>query len=232
MKDRQPGKVDRSAGFTLMEVLIAITIFSVCVSAVYLLYSSVISVVENVEKGTGMDREARVTLDRLLLDINGMHMGEQGFLTASEPVDQQDGEPFLELTSSSHLVLDPDENPVDIAVVRYYLASNDDDDGYTLVRSDTAMTGRLLSEAPEGVKHILAVDVAGLKIVYVDEEGEEAEVWQSEPDDDTEDAERRFPRAFFITLQLQEPGGADSRIVEYKEAVVVPQMEYEFEDES
>lgn len=228
-KKRTP---EPSAGFTLMEVVVAITIFSVCISAVFLLYSSVLGVVENVEKVTGLDRMARITLDRIRLDLNGMHIGKQGFVSAREPADQQNGDPFLTLTSTSHLILKPDEYPVDIAVVRYYLDDQDDQDGYTLTRSDTALAGRQSTETREARKHILAEGVVELKILYVGEEGEELETWESSSVEEPGEEDRHFPRAFFISLLLREQDDADSSPVEYKEAVVVPQTEYMFGDES
>ena len=69
-----------STGFTLLEVVIAITIFALCITVVYSLYGSVVTVVNNVEKRVETDQGGRIVLERISDDLRGMYMGRQGIL--------------------------------------------------------------------------------------------------------------------------------------------------------
>ena len=90
-------------GFTLLEVLIAISIFAISASIVYGLYASMMSVVQNVEDRTRLNDQVRTAFVRFNKDLSGLYRGEQGFLNGRDSADLANDEPILELLSSAHL---------------------------------------------------------------------------------------------------------------------------------
>ena len=126
-------------GFTLLEVLISISIFAICVSVVYTLYGSIMSVVISAEDRTAMNSRVQVSFERIGADLAGLYQAEKGLLVAKTPGDYTD-EPILEFISSSHLYFDPEALPVGLTLIRYYLQQEDQAETYSLLRSDSPVT--------------------------------------------------------------------------------------------
>ena len=193
-----------SGGFTLLELIIAITIFALCISTVYGLYGSVTSIVTKVEQSSEVESRARMALARLTEDFMGLYTGTQGMLIGSESGGYLGEEPILTMVSSAHLKLKFDESPVDITTIRYYLKTDARAEIFTLMRSDSpVMGGGKPGEVSNGRQHILAKNIHELKISYFHANGEELSSWDSEIElEEGQEVEERFPssvRIEFVT---------------------------------
>jgi len=223
----------RKSGFTLLEVVVAITIFGLCISLVYLLYNSVTSVAASVEHQAGRDRTAKIIIDRLSGDLAAVYTGKEGDVIGQEPAGFATEDPLLTITPTAHLQLDPKSAPVDVTVVRYYLSEQSESETFSLLRSDTPLiAGIEFSGAAEQTRHLMSDDVVKLEIIYIGQDGEEYSEWNSREDfdEDQEDAER-FPQAFTIRLSLGESGDDESASSRYQVRVALPRNLIEFEEE-
>ena len=191
-------------GFTLLEVLIAMSIFAISVSIVYGLYASMMSVVQNVEERTRLNDLVRTAFVRFNKDLSGLYRGEKGFLDGRDSANLRDDEPILELVSSAHLSFDFATDPVPLSVIRYYLLPEEQEDIYTLLRSDTPeffQAGEEGSVTQEERAFRLCTGLAGVRIRYLDRNGDDRSEWDTrEMEDDEQKEDSRFPASVRIEL--------------------------------
>jgi len=221
----------KKSGFTLLEVVVAITIFGLCISLVYVLYNSVTSIVSAVELEARRDNVARIILDRVSADLGGLYLGKQGYLVGGQPDGFDSDDPFLTIATTAHLQLEPGAPPVDIALVRYYLRQRPDTDTAHLLRSDTPVIVEVeASELPEGQRQLLSGEILELEILYIGQDGEEYTQWDSTGDFDPElEASERFPQAYKIELHLGSDQENTERFTIYRSSVTVAKNLIEFE---
>ena len=229
-------KVNRSVlgkkyGFTLLEVVVAITIFGLCISLVYVLYNSVTSIVTSVERQAERDSAAKVVLDRLSEDLAAVYVGKQGYVFAEQPGGFSTEDAVLDITTTAHLRLDPEAPQVDVALVRYYLSEQRDADTFSLLRSDTPVMADIGKNGlPEQQKHLLSDEVLKLEIIYIGQDGEEYTEWDSVADFDAEqDNNERFPQAYRILLSLGTDEEDKAAFSSYQASVRAPTSLIEFE---
>lgn len=223
MRAAQQGADKR--GFTLLEVLIAIAIFAICVSTVYALYGAMLSVINNTEDLTARNDQVRITFDRLSKDLAGVHQSRFGFLFGREPGSDLE-EPFLEFGTTSHLSFAPDAPPVPLAAVRYYLRTSEEDQTLTLYRADIPLLSNPDIDPGEVRSLTICQGLREINLAYYDAEEQETAEWDSTPEDDTEDTQR-FPRR--VTIELVFGTGATSESVErYTTGILVPATRIDF----
>lgn len=211
----------QSRGFTLLEVVIAIAIFAICISTVYGLYGSVLSVIQATEDKTSRNDQVRITFDRIAADLSGVHQSDQGVFKAVEAASAFD-EPILEFTSTSHLSFDPTATPVPLAVIRYSLQPDDNNESYTLTRSDTpGLSGNALFG--KGTNLRLVEGLQEIELAYFASDGRESSEWDSADRDDED--EPRFPARVAIELVF---GTEDDTQERYMTSVLLPPTRIQF----
>lgn len=195
-------KALRYRGFTLLEVMIATAVFAICISIVYGLYTSIVSVVENVEERMQLNDGVQIAFARLSRDLQGLYRGDLGYFTSRDSTDPSEDEPILEFISSAHLSFAPDAVPVPLTVVRYYLEQSEEDDSYFLLRSDTPVAvAEEQEEVAEGRKFRVSEGLMEVRLQYLDRDGEEQGEWDTKEGSDDEQLEdTRFPGLVGIEL--------------------------------
>ncbi len=201
--DRQP-----AGGFTLLEILIAISIFAVVVTTIFGSFNFVFGNVEAVESAMTDYEMASGAINRMIEDLQTLHVSLPPVYAIPENTEQQDpyrivGEVVaagnaefsqLRFTSVSHLPLGKEWRQ-GIAEITYYLEEQPDA-SLTLKRSDRI---DFSEPAPERRNDpILCENVRALKFTYLDTEGDERERWDSE----SEEYEYATPRAVRILLAV------------------------------
>ncbi len=230
MMHAQPA-LEKKSGFTLLELVVAITIFGLCISLVYVLYNSVTSIVSAVELEANRDNVARIILDRFSDDLGSVYTGKQGYVFGQQAGGFGSEDPVLTITSTAHLRLRPDAPPVDVAMIRYYLREQPDTKRYSLLRSDTPVMADVeKSVLPEQQKHLLSDEVLKLEILYIGQDGEEYTEWDSVGDFDAElEDSERFPQAYRIVLHLGTGDEDSDDFSIYQSSVTVANNLIEFE---
>ena len=138
-------------GFTLLEVLIAISIIALLLTTVYGIFSSVSGTKERLDADSAAYHRARVIFDRLGREIRGTYyQAGHRDSTFSGGTDEA-GELFLELSTTA--VSPISERGTGFALVRYRIGADTEDDDQSLViqRSERALIGRAQGalEAPD-----------------------------------------------------------------------------------
>ncbi|MDY6822573.1 MAG: type II secretion system protein GspJ [Thermodesulfobacteriota bacterium] len=195
------------AGFTLMEILVAIALAAVVFTMLFGSFNLLFSNVGAVEEGISVYRSARVCLDRMSEDLHAVYVARP---PAYEPPDfEDDPDPYrfraeqsygdsasLSFVAFSHLPLGGGI-PADAGRIHYYLHQNDTG-AVVLMRRDAVMrTDDAGAEA--GNDPVLCENVKSLRLTFYDEQGREYDYWDSE----ARDFDYATPRAVGIELELE-----------------------------
>lgn len=219
-------------GFTLLEVLIAIAIFSIAVSVVYGLYAAILSTVQNAGDRTAQNERVQITFERVNSDLSGLYRGKQGYLRGREAASYSD-EAILEFVSTSHLSFDPAAPPVPLTIIRYYLQESEGGGTFFLLRSDSPVMPGVQDEAgPEAKRFVLCEGLREIKVRYYLRDGQDLTEWDKTADGDEElEDDERFPLRVGIELVFAvDPEDVD-KTETYGIAVMLPPATIQFAEE-
>jgi len=211
-------------GFTLLEILITLLIFSILASTLFVSFNTLLSSAGAIDTDASDYEMGKNCLDRMLLDLTAIHVSrppEYRVPDIDDPPDpfrilgdfSQAGESTfgrLRFAALSHLPLDrrPDGG---IAQIVYYVQEAEDQT-YELRRQD------MLEPYPEVEERasdpILCRKVRSLSFTYYTAEGEEFESWDSE----SKEYDRSTPVAVKILLSF----GQDSNPLTFGTMVQLP----------
>lgn len=179
-----------SSGFTLLEMLLAIFIFSVVTATVYGSFNFIVSSIETIEAGIDSGEMAKVCLDRMITDLTSMHVTLPP--AYKQPGFNDDPELYrvvgeketiggtecskLRFASSEHLPFGQDSRE-GIAEIIYYVHETDENIR-VLRRSDSLYPYEPFEEKKSDP--ILCEQVKSLTFSYYDEDEEENDTWDSE----------------------------------------------------
>lgn len=169
---------NRYQGFTLLELLLAISIFAIVVSMVYGAYNLTFKVIENSQTHAKYGARARVTLERFTEDLESFHMGTSGFLNGESETVGEFRADNLSFTSTSHLVFDKNELPVGYATISYTVEEQEDSGLLSLYRADVGFRPGV--EAVDDKGFLLCDGLREVAFTYFDENGDESEDWESD----------------------------------------------------
>jgi general secretion pathway protein J len=169
---------DRSRGFTLLEILIAIFILGIVLTTIYASYSGTLWVIRELDDDSRAYQMARITLDRMNRDLSSLQRFEDAFVLQSEK-DTIGRREFGSLTfwSAAHLAFEEDEfsgSPTSIA----YFVKEDKDGGFSLWRSDIAGV-RPSPDGKIGSGVIICENLQALNLKFYDEGGAEFDSWDT-----------------------------------------------------
>lgn len=222
---RQP---DPRGGFTLLEILIAISIFAVVVTTVFGSFHGVFGQVGILQESMDAHEMAKNCLDRMMTDLQSIHVAQPpGYSVPESGTDpdpyrvvgetvEEGGSSFgrLRFASLAHVSLGRHKRS-GIAEIVYHVTA-EADGTYLLRRSDRLdFDGADEPEAPAN-DPILCEGLQSVAFTYINAEGDPQEVWDSESDT----FDFQTPRAVRIRLVL---GTAESAHV-FETAVVLPQV--------
>ncbi len=199
------------AGFTLLEILIAIAILALVVSSLYGAYSGTLATTEMVASARDVDQAARLALMQMVDDFSSLYYRKAEGENENSPFRFQggmDGESergtVVEFASTAHLGFDGSFPNLRINRVSYVLEKQADNQRYyRLVRMELPFVD--LSGEREETAVELADTVESLTLTYLNEDGETLSQWDSK----AEETEGLLPRLVHIRLQL---AGEKSRV--------------------
>jgi general secretion pathway protein J len=200
------GKPD--SGFTLLEILIAITVFAIIITTVFGSHNYVFSSAKAVEEDMAAYEMAKVCLSRITHDLGSLHVrlspeytlpdlddGEDPFKISGQTVDEGN-ESFSRLLFASRAHVSLEKNFREgIARIAYYVQKSHET-GYVLRRSDKLYPYEPFEEKKSDP--VLCENVKSLVFKYYDDQGDEYESWDS----DSADVDYSTPGAIKITLEI------------------------------
>ena len=203
-------------GFTLLEILIAIFIFAVVLSIIYSAFLGTSRVINETEEEAEIYSMARITLDRMLDDLESLYVPQNPAEPTEPDSDKVTGADFvgedkeldgrpadsLRFMSRAHIVFSEEDRPSGTAAIEYYVKESDDEEEgeephFVLFRSDTPELEEVPGKGTGGL--VLCEKLVSIDFTYYDAEGDEHDSW----DTTAEAFEGRIPSMVSISLELE-----------------------------
>ncbi len=194
-------RVAARRGFTLIEILVAIAILAVVLSTIYVSYISTMRVVKNLEYGDEIYYMARITLERMVLDLQSACKGKDSYEFATL-MDSSGKLPLkgVSFLSRAHLDFNGPGDSMAAAQISYELEGDPDSGGFSIIRRDVLKQG----EGPSGGEgFILCKRLQFLNLRFYDSTGREYSQWNSQAGSEAQ--RNKVPSAIFIELNFINP---------------------------
>jgi general secretion pathway protein J len=218
-----------SFGFTLLEILLAIFIFSIMITTLFGSFNQILGSVSIIDENLTVNEMAKTCMDRMILDLRGIHVTPAGLyskpeLQADPDIHQILGEnsstqnkdfPKLRFISSAHITFGKGK-PSGVAEIVYYVDETDENT-IVLKRSDRLHFEKPIDE--DNHDPVLCENVKMLSFTYYDKEGEEHESWDS----DSSDSSYETPVSIGIRLEI----GKESTSYVFQTRVHLPVNRFE-----
>jgi prepilin-type N-terminal cleavage/methylation domain-containing protein len=213
-------------GFTLLELLIAITMLVIVLTTLYGSYRSMLTRNPWIENEIRSQEMVRVCLNQMLTDLGAVYVAPSSeykpplssdlpnpyCLIAENPTMNKKSFPRLEFPSLLHLRLG-DRRRQDIVRIVYYVHPSPTGE-FVLRRSETLYPYPRFKE--NSADPVLCRAIRSLSFTFYDGKGKEHHDWNS----DSSNYDHQTPVAMHITLELESgPGGA---VVKMETGLVFP----------
>lgn len=205
-------------GFTLFELLIAISIFAIVLTTIYASSTGTFRVVGETESEVEIYRMARIAMERMLEDLESLYVqrspltgkSAEGASTTSLFVgkDQEiDGRSAdtLRFISRAHVNLGGQDQDPGAVEISYYVRESDEGDDLVLYRSDKPVFEVSGSPEEETGGLVLSERLVSVTLTYRDENGDVREGWDS----DSEELKDKTPKMVSISLEFQNTSNPD-----------------------
>ena len=195
----------RDKGFTLLEVLLAVTVLGVVVAMVSLTLSGTLRVVDATEQQEAIYHQAQTTLRRITEDLSAVVLNKEIAFTGREKEVYGQRADTLEFASLAHLVLNPEKQKQGQAFIRYQLQS-DAEDGrrLKLLRSDTLLLPGVdySKEDAEDPPFLLADNLRSLRFYFFNRQGQKFDNWDDILDVKGQKGMRPLPASVHCVLEF------------------------------
>ncbi len=202
----------RSSGFTLLEILMAISILAIVISLAYGSYRATFRIIDSTESQTEIYNKARIAMDRISTDLGSLYLGTNGFLQGKPQNLGNREADTVRFTSTAHLVLNRKEQAAGYATIGYTVEEDPETKGLRLFRQDVAFRP-VEGEAPETSKGLLLCDgLQEVKFFYHRNKQEKQDNWDSKEIEKADTKARKLPDWIEINLLFIDPVVADKPI--------------------
>ncbi len=209
-------------GFTLLEILIAVSIFGIIFSTIFVSYTGTFRLIEDTGSQADVYAMARTAMERILEDLGSVYVPDEESddseigmsFTGTEK--EIDGMSFtsLHFISTAHLDFEQDRTLPEPAEIAYIVRETGRENMFALYRSDTPTHQSTLDDG-SGV--LLCDGLSGFKCTYYDAAGVEHVSW-GETDVPSKEI---IPAMVTIYLEFTNAGNPEAPL-KFQSAVALP----------
>jgi general secretion pathway protein J len=195
----------RDAGFTLLEVVLAMTVLGVVMAMLSLSLSGSLRVVEETEQEEEISFQAQTALRRMTDDLASAFLAKGTFFVGEHQEINGQRADALTFVSQAHLVFNPDKQTPGPAVISYRLQPREAQTSHLqLLRSDVpALPGVENHEDTLAASaFLLAENLRSLQLTYFDRQGQEFDSWQQEVTAESQAGDVALPAAVHCILEF------------------------------
>ncbi|WP_028580350.1 PulJ/GspJ family protein [Desulfogranum japonicum] len=192
-------------GFTLLEILLALSILAVVGAMVGYGLHSTVQVVAATRDQRQVYRYAQITLARITSDLKSTIVHPDIAFEGISPKDDAESVTVLSFASLAHLSFDGSETGNALTKLQYRIVREPDTDGlYKLVRDDRLILPGQEDDEDQTSGFVLARGIRQLEIAFIDQDSQEVDSWDSfsQMEEDADYTTQLFPHAVRISLQF------------------------------
>lgn len=169
--------IPRKQGFTLLEILVAITIFGMVMGLAYSSYNASFNIINSAESQTETYAKARIAMERILGDLESFYPGKKIlFKGTSETIGNHRAD-TLQFLSTAHIRLHPGSTSQGPVIIRYLAQEDPDSDSLLLYRAELSATEPEEDEEVDNPGLLLCDNLQEVSFDYQNKEGENVENW-------------------------------------------------------
>lgn len=215
-------------GFTLLEVLLAMTVLGIVMTMLSLSLSGTIKVVDGTTRREEIDHQAQTALRRLSEDLAAaVQTKDIPFAGRKNARDTRRADSLV-FVSQAHLDLSPEGQRPGLALLRYHLEVDPGNErNLRLLRSDTLLLPGQEFKGEEDLAppFLLADHLSSFRITYLDAKGQETDSWGEAPQKKESDKETDkldpLPGAVRCTLEFW-LDAEESGVQTFSTAILIP----------
>ncbi|MFH2124260.1 MAG: prepilin-type N-terminal cleavage/methylation domain-containing protein [Pseudomonadota bacterium] len=212
----------RCRGFTLLEILMAISIFAIVISLAYGSYRATFLIIDTTEAQAEIYNKAGIAMNRLSNDLGSLYLGTSGFLQGKTQTLGNKEADTMRFTSTAHLVLNKNEQAAGYATISYTVEEDPETNTLRLFRLDRAFQP-MESDEPELKKGLLLCDgLEEVQIIYHLRQGEQQDNWDSQEIEKADSNSPQLPDRIEISLLFMIPGTEEAQSIRFTTAVTFP----------
>ncbi|MGW8194168.1 MAG: PulJ/GspJ family protein [Desulforhopalus sp.] len=213
-------------GFTLMELLLAIFIFSIVVSSVYGAYRATFAIVDGAESRLKISNSAAVVLERISDDLTDIVAGAGGYFNGEQQDLLGSRGDKLTFVSTAHLVLTKNAVTSGWTMIEYLVEEDEKNGMLQLLRTETTLLPGLAAADIDQEKHIICRGLQEVRFSYLNENGTLEDEWLSEGEAPSQEigqpVEPVLPRLVYMELKFADSMDSEGGMI-FKTAVALPQ---------
>ncbi len=197
--------MSREKGFTLLEILLALSILAVVGAMVGYGLHATVQVVEETRAQRQVFRGAQRAFSRITDDLNSVVAVPDIGFEAKGPGADLENATILRFASLAHLDFAVHESGPILAEIQYSMARDiDEPEEFSLIRHDKRILPGAVEREETSAGFALARGLRTIHIVFFDADGQEVDTWDSLADstEHGDENEQILPRAVRITLDF------------------------------
>ena len=195
----------KNAGFTLLEIMLAMLVLGMVVAMVSLSLSASIKAIEATGEQGEIYYRAQVAMERISEDLTSAVLSEHVEFIGTKGESDNSRTDELSFASMAHLIFDSENGQPGMGIIGYAVRpDNIDEQQLVLLRSDVLYRPREeQAERANDVESFLLCDrLRSVRFSFIDQNGEELETWDTRVEEGRENAERRLPAAVSCRLEF------------------------------
>ncbi|MBN1380513.1 MAG: prepilin-type N-terminal cleavage/methylation domain-containing protein [Deltaproteobacteria bacterium] len=171
----------KTAGFTLIELLLAIFILTVVVTTIYAAFSGTFRIVKDSEYSGNVYAMARIAMDRLTRDMEGIcnYGGNPEFVSRfSDSGDMDSVE--VSFRSNTHVSFDENSIAESLLTIVYRLEKDEETDTFVLLREEVLkIRDDINTDDRQKTGFVLCDRIQAVDYKFYDSKGNEYDYWNS-----------------------------------------------------
>ena len=196
---------DHEQGFTLLEIMLAITMLGVVMAMLSLSLSGAARVIDATEQQEVIYHQAQIAMRRITEDLAAaLQLSDVAFTGTKADTKSQRADTLV-FASLARLVFNNEQQKPGLAKVRYRINPDPEDARrLKLLRSDTLILPGVdyTKDDQEDRAFLLADNLRAIRFRYLDHQGQESDSWAEEQDSESQNEARPLPAGVVCTLEF------------------------------
>jgi len=212
--------LNNKQAFTLLELLIAISIFAMVMGIAFTSYNTSFTIIQDAGGSAKVYAKAKTVMERLMADLESLYIGNDFFFEGSSNEISGYRADDLQFTSTAFVRLHPTDASPGRLIIHYEVEEDADSESLLLYRSQYIATAD--DEAIKNSRLLLCNDLREVAFYYRNENGDDVENWTKETI--SEDASP-LPALISIRLRFND-AGEDEPSTLFESAITPPIAQY------
>lgn len=225
-----------SAGFTLLEIMLAMLVLAMVVSMVSLTLSGSIKAIDATMDQGDVYYRAQIAMERISEDLSSALLPADVEFIGNAGEDDNGAAASLSFASLAHVVFNAKSDQPGLGLIGYTVRADKEDEQQLLLLRTDILYRPLADEQGSKTQNndveafLLCDRLRSVKFSFVDHNGEVLENWNTRVDPDDKDAERWLPVAVSCRLEFWINQDEESS-VSFETTVILPVGMIQAEDD-